>query len=180
MKKYLTTKNIVLCGIIAGLYFILTIISGPLAFAGGSFQIRISEILNIFVFFNPVLIFGVSLGCLISNIFSMYGILDIIVGTLATILADLIIIFISRHIKNLFAGIICNVLVNTFLVPFAFILVDKTLLTFEFYFLSALWIFVGEVIICLLIGYPLFLFIILKNRKLLKLLGFTQNIDIKW
>lgn len=101
MKKKNLLKNIALNGVIAALYVVLSLISGPLAFLGGAIQFRLSEILNLLIFFNPFYIFGVTLGCFLTNIISLYGWPDLIFGTLATLISGCLIIVVSKTIKKL-------------------------------------------------------------------------------
>lgn len=180
MKEKININVIAVNGIIAALYIVLSLLSGPFAFAGGVFQIRISEALNLLVFFNPFYIIGVSVGCLITNIFSSYGFIDILIGTSATILSDGVIILISKTIKNLFSSALSVVLINSFLVPFTFMVADKSLWRIEIYFLNVMWVAIGEVISCVILGYTIFMVVFKKYKKFGKLLGFTQNQDYKW
>ena len=75
MNKNLT-KRIVVTGVIAAIYTILTIILAPISY--GPIQFRISEIMMLLAFVDPIYIIGLTLGCFISNILGGFGILDII------------------------------------------------------------------------------------------------------
>ena len=81
------TKFITRTAVIAALYAALTLIVYPIAF--GNIQARISEALCILPLFMPEAIPGLTLGCLIANLFSPNGVLDVAVGTGATLLATL-------------------------------------------------------------------------------------------
>ena len=74
-------------GIIAGLYTALTNLSTAFGLAYGPIQFRISEALTILPVFTPAAIPGLALGCFFSNIGSPYGLADMLLGTLATLLA---------------------------------------------------------------------------------------------
>ena len=94
MKKFLTARFITTAGIIAALYTVLTLLAvilGIGTFSFGPIQLRISEALTILPAFTPAAIPGLFLGCLISNIVGAFGfgtgLLDIIFGSLATLLA---------------------------------------------------------------------------------------------
>ena len=65
------TRNIVLSSIIGALYVVLTIGLAPFSF--GPIQFRISEILKVFVLYNPFLTIGIGIGTLFANIFSPYA-----------------------------------------------------------------------------------------------------------
>ncbi len=70
---------------IAAIYALLTY-SGA-AFGYGIIQFRYSELLNWCAFYDPKNVVGLSLGCFLANLTSKYGILDLFVGTLGTLLA---------------------------------------------------------------------------------------------
>ena len=46
----------------------------------GVYQFRISEMLNFLAFYNPKYIIGVTIGCMIANLFSSFGLIDVFVG----------------------------------------------------------------------------------------------------
>ncbi len=71
---------------IAALYVILTFISNAFGLASGVIQVRISEALIILPFFIPSAIPGLYIGCLISNLLCGGCLLDIILGSLATLI----------------------------------------------------------------------------------------------
>ena len=82
MKK-ITSRQIALNGLVAGLYAAVTILTA--SFAYGNIQFRIAEALCPLVALEPSLTIGLTLGCLIANLFSTVSALDIIVGTAATL-----------------------------------------------------------------------------------------------
>ena len=84
--------------LIAAAYAGLTIILMPIAF--GPVQIRLSEALTVLPLFTPAAIPGLFVGCIIANMFSPYGLIDMIFGSLATLLAAAVTYFIGRKIKN--------------------------------------------------------------------------------
>lgn len=84
MTHYLTRAAIV-----AALYTAVTLVVYPFSF--GQIQIRISEALTILPFYMPEAVLGLFIGCIISNFFSPnIIILDVIFGSLATLLAALL------------------------------------------------------------------------------------------
>ena len=70
--------------LIAALYVALTMMFAPISF--GPVQFRISEALCILPFFTPAAIPGLFLGCLISNLLGTAVIMDVICGSLATLI----------------------------------------------------------------------------------------------
>ena len=81
------TKRIVIAGVVAAIYTVLTMVLAPLSF--GPIQLRLSELLVLLVFVDPIYIIGLTLGCMLSNLLGGYGILDIVFGSLATLLAGI-------------------------------------------------------------------------------------------
>jgi uncharacterized membrane protein len=99
MKKTKTQK-IVQIAVIAALYAALTYAQNLLIPGSASMavQFRVSEVLNILALFTPYAIPGLTLGCVISN---LYGIttglpLDMIFGSLATLGATTCIYFLRN------------------------------------------------------------------------------------
>ncbi len=85
-KKVLFTSQ---AALIAALYVVLTFVSNAFGMASGAVQIRISEALTILPFFTPAAIPGVTIGCLLSNLFTGCAPLDILFGTCASLLGAL-------------------------------------------------------------------------------------------
>ena len=80
--QYLT-----LGAMIAAAYTVLTLLAAALNLAYGEVQFRFSEALTILPVFTPAAIPGLALGCLLSNLWSGFGVADMVFGTLATLLA---------------------------------------------------------------------------------------------
>ena len=71
---------------IAALYVVLTFLANALGLANYAVQLRFSEALTILPFFTPAAIPGLFLGCIISNTMTGCMLLDIIFGSLATLI----------------------------------------------------------------------------------------------
>ena len=87
MIKSLSIRNIAFAGVVAALYVALTFAGAPIAY--GPLQFRIAEVLCILPFFFPVTVPGLFVGCVIANLLSPYGMLDVVVGSTASLLAAL-------------------------------------------------------------------------------------------
>lgn len=81
-------RKLTFAGVIAALYAALTI--GLVFISFGPIQFRVAEALTVLPFFFPHTVWGLFIGVIISNIFSPYGLLDVLVGSSATLLAGLI------------------------------------------------------------------------------------------
>ena len=77
-------KSLTRNAIVAAIYVVLTVATSSISF--GMLQVRIAEALMLLCFFRRDYIYGLTLGCFISNLFSFMWI-DILVGTAATFLA---------------------------------------------------------------------------------------------
>lgn len=111
-------------GLIAALYVALTMPFGALAF--GPFQIRPSEALTLLPLFYVEAIPGLYIGCILANAMSAYGVYDVFLGSLATLLAALCTYVCGRLIKKLplkiAVGGLFPVLFNAFIVPAVWLL----------------------------------------------------------
>ena len=81
------TKKLTRCALIAAIYVALTMLSNALNLAYGPIQLRFSEAMTVLPFLMPEASWGLFIGCVLSNILSPYGPLDMIVGSAATLLA---------------------------------------------------------------------------------------------
>lgn len=87
MKKLLTTQSMCISAIIAALYAALTLALPALSY--GQIQCRLSEALTLLPMLLPQAVPGLFVGCLVANLLSPVGAMDIIFGSLATLLAAL-------------------------------------------------------------------------------------------
>lgn len=88
MKNKITTKALAQGAMIAALYAALVLVFQPISFGMvNGIEFRISEILTILPAFTPAAVPGLFVGCLIGNILGGGSIIDIIFGSLTTLLA---------------------------------------------------------------------------------------------
>ena len=81
----MSAKRLVRASVIAALYVVLTYSLPALAY--GPIQFRLSEVMTLLAFIDPFYILPLTLGCAIANIGSPFGIIDVIVGSIASFLA---------------------------------------------------------------------------------------------
>ena len=74
---------------IAALYVVLTFIANAFGLASGVIQVRLSEALTVLPFFTPAAVPGLYVGCLLANLLTGGCLLDILVGSLATLIGAL-------------------------------------------------------------------------------------------
>lgn len=84
MRKF-TTRDLTLAAIVAAAYAALTmLLPGP---SYNYTQIRVAEALTVLPFLFPATAPGLAVGCLIANLLSPFGLIDVVCGTVATALA---------------------------------------------------------------------------------------------
>lgn len=116
--KRTKVKTITHAAIIAALYVVLTFIANAMGIASGAVQIRLSEALTILPFFTPAAIPGLFVGCLLSNILVGGVILDIIFGSLATLIGAVGTYALRKH---KWLATVPPILSNTVIVPLVLI-----------------------------------------------------------
>lgn len=84
LSRSKTTYFLTYGAVIAAVYTVLTMVFAPISF--GPVQFRISEVLCILPFFTPAAVPGLFLGCLVSNLLCGAAALDVIFGSLATLI----------------------------------------------------------------------------------------------
>ena len=78
------TRNLVFGALIAAIYVVLTMLLRPISY--GPIQFRVSEALCVLPYFTPAAIPGVFIGCLISNLLGGAVLMDVVFGSLATLI----------------------------------------------------------------------------------------------
>ena len=144
MKK---TNYLLQAAIIAAIYTALTMFLAP--FSYGVAQIRIAEALTVLPFFTPAAIPGLFIGCLIANIMSPVGVLDMVIGSLSTLVAAVLSYYL-RHQPILVP--LPPVIINGITVGWMLVAVYGVPLPL---WSSMASVALGQFIACYVIGYPL-------------------------
>ena len=87
MNQNSSVRKLVHCGVVAAIYVVLCLALQPLSY--GAVQVRVAEALCLLPVFGTEYILGVVLGCFLANLLGS-TIVDVIFGTLATLLACLV------------------------------------------------------------------------------------------
>lgn len=141
------SRKIAQAAIIAAAYAVLTIAIMPLSY--GVMQLRVSEALTILPMFTPAAIPGLFIGCFIANIMSPVGMIDVIVGSAATLIAA----FGTYKLKD-----------HKYLAPLPPVVVNAVFVGAELYYVYGvdfsliacmLWVGLGEALACYGGGFPL-------------------------
>jgi uncharacterized membrane protein len=167
------TLRLALSAIIAAAYAAVTIALAPISY--GPIQFRISEALTVLPFLLPFTVWGLWVGCILANLFTG-SIVDILFGSLATLLAALFTAFFGKRgntVKNRLLGCLMPVVFNAVIVGavltwgYQLQSFPSPLLSYGF---NALTVGLGELGVLYFIGYTLL-------RQLPKIRFFREFID---
>ena len=175
MKQFFTTQRLCRAGVIAALYVALTYAFAPIAY--GPLQVRPAEALCILPVFFPEAIPALYIGCMLSNLASPYFVYDVLIGSLATLLATLTAYMVGRFIKKEpFRFILCGlptVIFNAVFIPLIIVFLCGGAEGFESaiiaYFTFAGSIALTEAVWVYALGAPLYSAITrLQNKRISK------------
>ena len=159
-------KKITFASMISAVYFVLCLIEGYIA-CGPVANIRFAEGLIIMALFVPETILGAAIGCFLYNLFFGFGIIDALIGTIATIFGGLFVLLINKVIKKeKFKLVLFGlglVIFNAILVPIVLIL-NIPDLNWGVYWYEFMIVGIGELIAVYLVGIPLYF----ASRKIMK------------
>ena len=130
----------------AALYVVLTLVANAFGLANYAIQVRFSEALTILPYFTPAAIPGLFVGCILSNLITGCMPLDVLFGSLATLLGALG-TYSLRKCK--WTAPVPPIIANTIIVPFV--------LAYVYHFEGSIPYFmvtvgIGEIISCGVLG----------------------------
>lgn len=160
------TVFVVQAAIIAAMYAGLTYAASVLNVAYGSIQFRFSEALTILAALSPAAIPGLTIGCFLGNITSPYGLIDIICGTLATLIAAGL-SYKTRNVKFKDLPLLSAmfpVITNAIIIGVEITLFMPEGFKMEAFLITAGQIAIGQLVMCYGLGIPLYK--IVKKTKL--------------
>ena len=143
--------------IVAALYIVLTVLIYPLSF--NEIQVRFSEVLLLLCLFDKKYGIGMVVGCAVSNLFSPIP-LDVLFGTVQTIVAVVLIGYLRPLILSLILTILSMVIVG---------LEIAVISSFDMWWLITIQVMAGEAIVLLGIVYPLS-FLLKRSKSFMKII----------
>lgn len=148
------TVSIARAGIIAGLYVVLSLVT--FSISSGAVQLRASELLTILPIFYIEAIPALFIGCILSNFITGCAFLDVILGSIVTLVASILTYLIGKAFKNSALRIIFGgffpVVLNAFLLPLIWIICYGVL---EYvYYIQVLLLLAGQSLAVYLLGTP--------------------------
>lgn len=165
------TAYLTKAALIAAVYTVLTYAAAALNLAYGEVQFRFSEALTILPLFCPAAVPGLTVGCLLSNVLSTINPIDMVVGTLATLLAALC----TRALRNVtikgypLLSMLMPVIFNGLFVGAEIAYFAGENAFWQAFVPASLSVAAGEAAVVLVLGTVLF-FVIKKDKKLQELL----------
>jgi len=184
-----STVQITRAALIAALYMVFTMVPPFSAISFGAVQFRLGEALVLLPFLLDEAVLGVVVGCLVANLFSPFGLIDVVIGTSVTALAAVL----TRRLRGtgkpwlaalppiLLNGLVVPVYVATLTLPGTAGLSLSHNLTASLHFIVthfswgvylpiALSIIAGEAAVVILLGLPVLVLVrhsIHPNREVL-------------
>ncbi len=161
-----TIKDITRLALVAAVYIALTIVIYPYSY--GQIQFRLAEVLILLCFYRKDYIYSLVIGCLVANLLSPLGFLDVIFGTLATLISAILV----AYSKKLFVASLYPVIFNGIIIGgLIYFTTDNPL---SIYILM-LYVGIGEFVVVSVVGYILFK-LLEKNTMFLEVIEANQNI----
>ena len=141
-------RELTFAAVLGGAYAALTMLLPIPQYAG--VQFRLAEALTLLPFLIPAATPGLVVGCFIANILSPYGLLDIIAGSAATLLACLW----TQRMKNrrlaALPPVVCNAVIVGGVIAFAMTGFGPGF--WVAYAINAASVGLGELVVCFVLG----------------------------
>ncbi|MBD5084452.1 MAG: QueT transporter family protein [Clostridiales bacterium] len=150
MRKF-SVRDLVLAAMVAALYALLGYFGDILQLTFGPIQCRIAEALTVLPFLFPATAPGLAIGCLITNLLSPYGPIDVIFGTLATAIAA----WPTTKMPRWYLAALPPILVNAVILPPMWAWAEVGAVNTAFWTacgFNALTFIVGEALACYVLG----------------------------
>ena len=143
--------NLVLAAMVAALYALLGYFGDVMGLTFGPVQVRFAEALTVLPFLFPATAPGLALGCLITNLQSPYGPIDVIFGTLATAIAA----YLTMKMPKWYLAALPPILVNAVILPPIWAWAEVGAVNAGFWAacgFNAVTFIVGEALACYVLG----------------------------
>ena len=154
-NKPFNTRSLVRGGLIAALYVVLTMIFQPISF--GAIQFRIAEALTLLPLLTVDAVPGLFVGCLIANLLGGGVWFDVVLGSVATLLAA---ICTRRFRAKPFQGAIFPTVFNGLIVGpvvyFAYVRAPGDPVSVSTLLFNMATVAFGELAVCYVLGIPMF------------------------
>lgn len=145
------TRRLTRSAIIAAIYVVLTFIFQPISF--GAIQFRIAEALTLMPMILPEAVPGLFIGCLLANLLCGGIWFDVVLGSLATLLAAMAVARLRRYplaaaaMPAVFNGLIVGPVVY-----FAYVHAPGTAMEIGILLFNMFTVAAGEAVVCYVLG----------------------------
>lgn len=157
-----TLNSLVKIALIAAIYSAVSLALAPFSF--GNIQVRVAEGLTLLALLSPLAIFGLTLGCFITNFVgvimgvNILGMMDVFIGTFATLIAA-ILTYRLRHITIKGFPLLSSlmpIIINAIIIGAELAYVFAPEFTFTYFAIFALEVGIGQTIAVYVIGLPIY------------------------
>jgi len=157
----ITLSSLVKIAMIAALYSTVSLVLAPFSF--GNIQVRVAEGLTLLPLISPLAIFGLTLGCFITNFVgvimgaNILGMMDVFIGTFATLIAALL----TYKLRNItikgfpFLSSLMPIVINAVIIGAELAYVFAPEFTFAYFAIFALEVAIGQTIAVYIVGLPI-------------------------
>ncbi len=157
----ITLSSLVKIAMIAALYSTVSLVLAPFSF--GNIQVRVAEGLTLLPLISPLAIFGLTLGCFITNFVgvimgaNILGMMDVFIGTFATLIAALL----TYKLRNItikgfpFLSSLMPIVINAVIIGAELAYVFAPEFTFTYFAIFALEVAIGQTIAVYIVGLPI-------------------------
>ena len=146
MKKQTNATRLARGAMIGAIYVALTFIANAFGLASGAIQVRLSEALCVLPAFFPEAVPGLWLGCFLANLLTGCAPMDILFGSIATLIGAYGTMKLKDHLYLLYLP---PVLSNAIIVP---IVLKLTYGLGDAWWYLVATVAIGEIISCVILG----------------------------
>ncbi len=150
MRKF-HVLDLVVAALVAALYAVMGYFGGIFGLTFGPIQLRFAEALTVLPFLFPAAAPGLVVGCLITNLLSPYGPIDIIFGTLATAIAA----WLTMKMPKWYLAALPPIIVNAIILPPMWAWAETGAMGGAFWAacgFNAITFIIGEAVVCYVLG----------------------------
>ena len=156
------SRRLTRIGMITAVYVVATLMCGSLAYE--AVQFRVSEMLMLLCYYDKDHIISMTLGCFIANLFSSLGMIDVLFGTSATLIAAAL-IWLTRKNLSLPVVSLFPVIFNALLIG-----LEIKLVSGDPFWINAGFAALGE-FVCVSIGGVIVFKLLERNKHFMRLIS---------
>ncbi len=167
MSEKFPVRKLAIAAVTAAMYTALSYVAYTLNLAFAPVQFRLSEALTLLPFLFPETAWGLFVGCILTNLLSQYGAVDIVFGSLATLIAGLWTARCKSKWTAAIPPVVCNGLIVSAVIAYAEVGITEAF--WASWGINALSVAASEAALCFIPG--VLLVDALKRSGLSKRLG---------